>query len=105
MQRTQPYVDNPVELSLADIERLGIAENITRHHCIQGWAGIAKWGGLPMKFLVELLWPKPNARVARFSRLAITQALPTDVRVSNSSPWGYKENFGLESGSPTRVQR
>ncbi|MGA2169727.1 MAG: molybdopterin-dependent oxidoreductase, partial [Terracidiphilus sp.] len=59
-------VDNPVELSLADIERLGKAENITMHHCIQGWTGIAKWGGLPMKSLVELVRPKPNAKVVAF---------------------------------------
>ena len=59
-------VDNPVELSLADIERLGKSENITMHHCIQGWTGIAKWSGLPMKSLVELVRPKPNARVVVF---------------------------------------
>jgi DMSO/TMAO reductase YedYZ molybdopterin-dependent catalytic subunit len=59
-------VENPVELSLADIERLGKAENITMHHCIQGWTGIAKWGGLPMKSLVELVRPKPNAKVVAF---------------------------------------
>jgi methionine sulfoxide reductase catalytic subunit len=59
-------VDNPVELSLADIERLGKAENITMHHCIQGWTGIAKWGGLPMKSLIGLVHPKPNARVVAF---------------------------------------
>ena len=59
-------VDNPVELSLADIAKLGVAENITMHHCIQGWTGIAKWGGLPMKSLVELVRPKPNAKVVAF---------------------------------------
>ena len=59
-------VDNPVALSLADIERLGKAEHITMHHCIQGWTGIAKWGGLPMKSIVELVRPKPNARVIAF---------------------------------------
>ena len=59
-------VDNPVELSLADIDRLGVAEDITMHHCIQGWTGVAKWSGLPMKSLVELVRPKPNARVVAF---------------------------------------
>jgi sulfoxide reductase catalytic subunit YedY len=59
-------VDNPVELSLADIGRLGKAEHITMHHCIQGWTGIAKWGGLPMKSIVELVRPKPNAGVIAF---------------------------------------
>jgi sulfoxide reductase catalytic subunit YedY len=59
-------VDNPVELSLLDIGKLGKTEHISMHHCIQGWTGIAKWGGLPMKSLVELVRPKPNAKVVAF---------------------------------------
>ncbi|MES1261019.1 MAG: molybdopterin-dependent oxidoreductase [Acidobacteriota bacterium] len=59
-------VENPVELSLRDIARLGRVEHITMHHCIQGWTGIAKWGGLPVKSLVELVRPKPNAKVVAF---------------------------------------
>ena len=59
-------VDNPVELSLADIEKMGKIEDITMHHCIQGWSGIAKWGGIPMKSLVELVRPRPNAKVVAF---------------------------------------
>jgi DMSO/TMAO reductase YedYZ molybdopterin-dependent catalytic subunit/thiosulfate reductase cytochrome b subunit len=59
-------VENPVELSLADIQRLGATEHITMHHCIQGWSGIAKWGGIPMKMLIELVRPKPEAKVVAF---------------------------------------
>lgn len=59
-------VENPVELSLADIEKLGMFNDITMHHCIQGWSGIAKWGGLPVKRLIELVRPKPEARVVAF---------------------------------------
>lgn len=59
-------VENPVELSLSDLERLSYAEHITMHHCIQGWSGIAKWGGIPMRKLIELVRPKPGARVAAF---------------------------------------
>jgi methionine sulfoxide reductase catalytic subunit len=29
------------------------------HHCIQGWSGIAEWGGLPISKIIELV--KPNA--------------------------------------------
>jgi len=64
--RVGGLVGNPVELSLSDIEELGVTENITMHHCIQGWTGIAKWGGLPMKSLVELVRPKANAKVVAF---------------------------------------
>ena len=59
-------VENPVELSLADLEQLGEIEHITMHHCIQGWSGIAKWGGIPMKTLIELVQPKPEAKVVAF---------------------------------------
>ena len=59
-------VQNPVELSLADLEHIGQIEHITMHHCIQGWSGIAKWGGVPMNKLIELVRPKPEARVAAF---------------------------------------
>jgi DMSO/TMAO reductase YedYZ molybdopterin-dependent catalytic subunit/thiosulfate reductase cytochrome b subunit len=59
-------VENPVELSLADMEKLGETEQITMHHCIQGWSGIAQWGGLPMNKLLELVRPKPEARTVAF---------------------------------------
>lgn len=59
-------VEHPVELSLADLAAMGHAEDITMQHCIQGWSGIAQWGGLPMKALVDLVQPKPNAKVVAF---------------------------------------
>ena len=36
------------------------------HHCIQGWSGIAKWGGIPMRTLIDLVRPKPEAKVVAF---------------------------------------
>ncbi|MEO6785094.1 MAG: molybdopterin-dependent oxidoreductase, partial [Chthoniobacteraceae bacterium] len=59
-------VENPVELSLADIAKLCDAEQITMHHCIQGWSGIAQWGGVPMRAIVDLVRPKPEARTVAF---------------------------------------
>jgi sulfoxide reductase catalytic subunit YedY len=59
-------VENPVELSLDDIEHLAFVHDITMHHCIQGWSGIARWGGLPMRKLIELVRPMPEARVVAF---------------------------------------
>ncbi len=64
--RVGGLVENPVELSLADMERLGHFDDITMHHCIQGWSGIAKWGGIPLKNLIDLVRPKPEARVVAF---------------------------------------
>ena len=59
-------VENPVELSLDEIRAMEKQTQITLHHCIQGWSGIAEWGGLPMVKLIDLVRPKPEARVAVF---------------------------------------
>ena len=59
-------VENPVELSLDDLRALGKKTQITLHHCIQGWSGIAAWGGLPLAELVKLVRPKPGVRAVVF---------------------------------------
>jgi DMSO/TMAO reductase YedYZ molybdopterin-dependent catalytic subunit/thiosulfate reductase cytochrome b subunit len=59
-------VENAVELSLAEIAILGETVQITMHHCIQGWSGIAEWGGVPMSAIVSLVRPKPEARTVVF---------------------------------------
>jgi DMSO/TMAO reductase YedYZ molybdopterin-dependent catalytic subunit len=51
---------------LDEIKSMTKREQITLHHCIQGWSGIAEWGGLPMAELIARVRPKPNARVAVF---------------------------------------
>ena len=64
--RVYGLVENPVELSLAEMRTLGKQEQITMHHCIQGWSGIAAWGGLPLRTLIELVKPTPDAKVLVF---------------------------------------
>jgi sulfoxide reductase catalytic subunit YedY len=59
-------VENPVDLSLADLRALGKKSQITLHHCIQGWSGIAEWGGLPLAELMKLVRPGPNAKAIVF---------------------------------------
>ena len=59
-------VENPVSLSLKELKNLGKEENITLHHCIQGWTGVAEWGGLPLKTLIELVKPFSNAKNVAF---------------------------------------
>ncbi len=59
-------IENPVELSLEDLRRMGVKRQTTLHHCIQGWSGIAEWGGLPTAELIRLVQPKSNVYVAVF---------------------------------------
>jgi DMSO/TMAO reductase YedYZ molybdopterin-dependent catalytic subunit/thiosulfate reductase cytochrome b subunit len=59
-------VENSVELSLDDLRALGKKTQVTLHHCIQGWSGIAAWGGLPLAELIALARPRPDARALVF---------------------------------------
>jgi len=59
-------VENPLDLTLDDIKRMEKKTRITLHNCIQGWSGIAAWGGLSMMELMRLAKPKPEAKVAVF---------------------------------------
>jgi DMSO/TMAO reductase YedYZ molybdopterin-dependent catalytic subunit len=36
------------------------------HHCIQGWSGIAQWGGVSLRRLIELVRPLPYAHTIAF---------------------------------------
>jgi DMSO/TMAO reductase YedYZ molybdopterin-dependent catalytic subunit/thiosulfate reductase cytochrome b subunit len=54
-------VENPVELSVEELKKMGLEQNITMHHCIQGWSGVAEWGGIPIITLVALV--KPHSAV------------------------------------------
>ena len=59
-------VENPVDLSLDEIRELGHDEHVALHHCIQGWSGVAQWGGISMVRLIALVKPGPNAHVVEF---------------------------------------
>ncbi len=59
-------VENPVELSLHDLRALGKETQITLHHCIQGWSGIAEWGGLLLAELMKLARPTAKAKAVIF---------------------------------------
>ncbi len=62
-------VENPVELSLADLRALPHHEQITQHFCIQGWSGVARWGGVSMGTILDLVRPKAEARWVVFYSL------------------------------------
>jgi thiosulfate reductase cytochrome b subunit len=68
--RIDGLVENAVELSLAELRAMPKQEQITTHFCIQGWSGVAKWAGVPMRAILERVKPTPEARYAVFYSLA-----------------------------------
>ncbi|MEZ5171849.1 MAG: molybdopterin-dependent oxidoreductase [Acidimicrobiia bacterium] len=64
--RVDGLVEEPCELSLDDLAAMERSEQITQHFCIQGWSGVAKWGGVPMSAICEAVRPLPEARYVAF---------------------------------------
>ncbi len=62
-------VDHPVDLDLARLRGLPHHEQITQHFCIQGWSGVAKWGGVSMQTIVDLVEPQLEAKWVVFYSL------------------------------------
>jgi methionine sulfoxide reductase catalytic subunit len=63
-------VENPVELTLDQLRALSKHEQITQHFCIQGWSGVAKWGGVSMSTILDIVRPNPEAKWVIFYSFA-----------------------------------
>jgi thiosulfate reductase cytochrome b subunit len=63
-------VENPTQFSLDQLHDLPYHEQITQHFCIQGWSGVAKWGGVSMGTILDVVRPKPEAKWVVFYSFA-----------------------------------
>ena len=63
-------VEKPAAFTYAELKAMPKQEQITTHFCIQGWSGVAKWGGIPMRHLLDQVKPTADARYAVFYSLA-----------------------------------
>jgi DMSO/TMAO reductase YedYZ molybdopterin-dependent catalytic subunit len=59
-------VEEPFELSLAEIRAMPSRSQITRHDCVEGWSCIGKWKGVPLSVLLDKARLKPSARYIVF---------------------------------------
>jgi DMSO/TMAO reductase YedYZ molybdopterin-dependent catalytic subunit len=59
-------VNNPLSLSMAEIQALPPTSMIIRHVCVEGWAAIIQWGGVRLQEIVALAQPKTNVQYAYF---------------------------------------
>ena len=60
-------VDVERDFELEDLKRLPKQTQITKHNCIQGWSGVAEWGGVPVATILDLCVPKPEAKYLVFT--------------------------------------
>jgi DMSO/TMAO reductase YedYZ molybdopterin-dependent catalytic subunit len=48
------------------LERLCNATQITRHDCVEGWSVVAKWSGIRVSAILDLVAPRSDARYVVF---------------------------------------
>ena len=67
--RVNGLVDNPQDFDLEQLRALPAQEQITQHFCIQGWSGVARWGGVSMQTIMDQVHPRPEAKWVVFYSL------------------------------------
>jgi DMSO/TMAO reductase YedYZ molybdopterin-dependent catalytic subunit len=59
-------VEKPQRFTLKTLRTMPTRTQITRHDCVEGWSCIAKWSGVQLSRVLELVQVKPEARYAVF---------------------------------------
>lgn len=59
-------VENPLELSLAELKAMPSQTQTTLHTCDEGWSAIGAWTGVPLAHLLNLAGLRPGARFVVF---------------------------------------
>jgi DMSO/TMAO reductase YedYZ molybdopterin-dependent catalytic subunit len=69
-------VEQPLELSLAQVRALPQRTQITRHDCVEGWSAIGQWTGPRLSTLLDMAKVKPEARYVVFRCADILSGAP-----------------------------
>jgi DMSO/TMAO reductase YedYZ molybdopterin-dependent catalytic subunit len=107
-------VQTPLRLTLADLQALPKQAQITKHHCIQGWTGIAQWGGVPLSEILNRCHPNPGARYMMFVSMQLDakerpfhESLPIEVARLPQTILAYEMNYQpltVPHGAPLRLR-
>lgn len=59
-------VENRHAFTLAELQAMNQATQITRHDCVEGWSAIGKWSGVPLRDMLAKVKPRSDARYVVF---------------------------------------
>ncbi|WP_016952481.1 molybdopterin-dependent oxidoreductase [Anabaena sp. PCC 7108] len=100
-------VNNPMQLSIVDIQKLPLTSMVIRHICVEGWAAIVQWGGVSLRDLITLVQPKPNARYVYFkSADGYYESWDIASAIHPQTLLAYQKNgqpLAPENGAPLRL--
>jgi sulfoxide reductase catalytic subunit YedY len=87
-------VAKPQKFATVDlIRKMPIEERLYRHRCVETWAMAVPWIGFPMKALIDLVEPKPQAKFVKMT----TFFRPKEVQRQDlpNYPWPYVEGLTM----------
>lgn len=100
-------INNPISLSMADIQKMPHTSMIIRHVCVEGWAAIVQWGGLQLRDIIALAKPKQNVRYVYFeSADGYYESWDIASALHPQTLMAYEKNgqpLPIENGAPLRL--
>lgn len=108
-------VEHPHKFSLEELRSMPKQEQTTLHNCIQGWTSIGRWGGVPLRAVLERCRPLPGARYLVFTSFAkheksdkiYYECVSLDIALHPQTILAYELNgqeLPIQSGAPLRVR-
>lgn len=100
-------VNQPLQLSMANIQELPLTSMVIRHVCVEGWAAIVQWGGVRLRDLVALVQPKSSVRYAYFkSADGYYESWDIASALHPQTLMAYQKNgqpLSIDNGAPLRL--
>ncbi len=107
-------IQQPADLTLAELKLLPSRTQITRHDCVEGWSAIAKWRGVPLAEIMKRVQPKPEARYVVFHCMDTDddgqnyyESIDLEDAVHPQTILAYEMNdrpLPIEHGAPLRLR-
>lgn len=100
-------VNNPLSLSMAEIQQMPLTSMTIRHVCVEGWAAIVQWGGVRLQDLLYLAKPKENVRYVYFkSADGYYESWDLASAAHPQTLMAYQKNgdtLSVDNGAPIRL--
>ena len=100
-------VNQPLNLSLKEIQQMPFTSMIIRHVCVEGWAAIVQWGGVRLRDLISLAQPKPSVGYVYFkSADGYYESWDIASALHPQTLMAYQKNsqpLSIDNGAPLRL--
>jgi len=91
-------VNKPMTMDAEDlIRRMPLEERLYRFRCVEAWSMTVPWTGFPLKALLALAEPKPEAKYIRMETFSRPEEAPGQRQFWY--PWPYQEGLTVQEAA------